>query len=599
MLENPDLIKVLHGGSSDKIWLYRDFKIVLNNIFDTQDIYQAIGGRKLALNHIWEVFCGYQMDSETKTKYQTSNWSQRPLPKDMLAYASADSRYLIYLRYKLLMTALKGPDTVLKQKESYLKDKLTPKSLNKLYGKMQKHDILEKPKNDDFEKWLTKAAKSAEVAPNLDAITRFKKIYTLRDEYCRTHDLNPENLLSHDILFSLSTLSKVEKIPTSQKDKELQKHRENLYSKLSEICSEKLLETDRNNKDVQRVYRNLTSKANQSIEIKEKNKEKLQNKEKRRERVMERFSLKRPIYEGCTMLAPDGEILCKCDKDKINWYLERNLATIVTEDPLTIKLNFEPSGRGITNFNGEKDDDDFYVEHRDNICVSCGSDENLLRFQIVPGKFRIFFPEKFKSHRSHDVLLLCFNCNEFAIQKQAELEDKLSTEYDVPKKILAPDAQNKENVTYYQRIPRGIIRGKNKIPEERLQKMYLDFIHQSQEIIDMGCMKKEHEEQLKSDLETSKAAGHKIDFDILQRSLTYRAKKTTTVATKRQNLFGEQLIKKYGGEAKIPDFIRMWREFFLKILEPKYLPKNWSVDHSMVRVFGSKSAFYTEEKKED
>lgn len=80
-----------------------------------------------------------------------------------------------------------------------------------------------------------------------------------------------------------------------------------------------------------------------------------------------------------------------------------------TRASITIKLNFEPSGRGITAFDGQKDDDEFYVEYRKNICVVCGHDKNYLRYQIIPSMYRMFFPDKYKSHRSHDVLLLCFN----------------------------------------------------------------------------------------------------------------------------------------------------------------------------------------------
>ena len=121
--------------------------------------------------------------------------------------------------------------------------------------------------------------------------------------------------------------------------------------------------------------------------------------------------------------------------------IDRGLATKVSEkviegtnstDPnvkpktsITIKLNFEPSGRGITSFDGQKEDDEFYVEYRQNICVVCGKDKNYLRYQIIPSMYRMFFPNKYKSHRSHDVLLICFDCNETEIQKQAQLKDKL------------------------------------------------------------------------------------------------------------------------------------------------------------------------------
>ena len=39
--------------------------------------------------------------------------------------------------------------------------------------------------------------------------------------------------------------------------------------------------------------------------------------------------------------------------------------------------------------------------------------------QVVPGCYRRHFPVHQKSHRSHDVLLICFDCHEVA-QKAAE-----------------------------------------------------------------------------------------------------------------------------------------------------------------------------------
>jgi hypothetical protein len=56
------------------------------------------------------------------------------------------------------------------------------------------------------------------------------------------------------------------------------------------------------------------------------------------------------------------------------------------------------------------------------------------------------------------------------------------------------------------------------------------------------------------------------------------------------------ILEKFGGEEKIPEFIRMWRELFLDKMKPKFLPKNWSIDHSISRAFGSKSKFYYDEE---
>lgn len=38
VLENPKIVKIIHGGiSSDVVWLQRDFGILITNVFDTQE----------------------------------------------------------------------------------------------------------------------------------------------------------------------------------------------------------------------------------------------------------------------------------------------------------------------------------------------------------------------------------------------------------------------------------------------------------------------------------------------------------------------------------------------------------------------------------
>lgn len=92
------------------------------------------------------------------------------------------------------------------------------------------------------------------------------------------------------------------------------------------------------------------------------------------------------------MVAPDGELLSNCDSKKANWYIERGLAEIIKQQPLTIKLNFEPNGRK-NGENGQKPhhdiyDDAFYVVDRENKCVVCGSKKDYSRYHVIPALYR-------------------------------------------------------------------------------------------------------------------------------------------------------------------------------------------------------------------
>ncbi len=72
------------------------------------------------------------------------------------------------------------------------------------------------------------------------------------------------------------------------------------------------------------------------------------------------------------MVAPDGELLSNCDMKKAMWYIERELADKIKDTPFTIRLRFEPNGRGVAKPVQTIYDDKFYIVDRENKCVVCG-----------------------------------------------------------------------------------------------------------------------------------------------------------------------------------------------------------------------------------
>ena len=113
------------------------------------------------------------------------------------------------------------------------------------------------------------------------------------------------------------------------------------------------------------------------------------------------------------MLDPEGNLLCHTEYKKARWYVQKGLATITHEakDALTIKLNFEPDRKHTV------EDDAFYTNSNRNACVACGNDSEYSRFHIVPSVYRTHLPDTLKSHRSHDVVLLCFDCLNEGLRK--------------------------------------------------------------------------------------------------------------------------------------------------------------------------------------
>jgi ribonuclease D len=88
---------VFHGADYDVRSLYRDFDIRIHNLFDTQVACRFLGYEETGLEAVLRNIFGINVDK----KYQRKDWSRRPLPEEMLAYAASDVRHLAPLAQKL------------------------------------------------------------------------------------------------------------------------------------------------------------------------------------------------------------------------------------------------------------------------------------------------------------------------------------------------------------------------------------------------------------------------------------------------------------------------------------------------------------------
>jgi len=102
LFSNTKIKKIFHGADYDVRSLYRDFKIEINNLFDTQLASMFLGTRETSLNAVVQSRFGVVLDK----KYQKKDWSIRPLPREMTDYAVQDVMYLIPLA-KILEKELK------------------------------------------------------------------------------------------------------------------------------------------------------------------------------------------------------------------------------------------------------------------------------------------------------------------------------------------------------------------------------------------------------------------------------------------------------------------------------------------------------------
>jgi len=93
LFKDPEIRKIFHGADYDVRSLYRDFRIAINNLFDTELASRFLGYSETSLEAVLKNKFGVTLDK----KYQRKDWSKRPLPQEMISYAAKDARYLLPL----------------------------------------------------------------------------------------------------------------------------------------------------------------------------------------------------------------------------------------------------------------------------------------------------------------------------------------------------------------------------------------------------------------------------------------------------------------------------------------------------------------------
>ncbi len=97
IFKRHDICKIFHGADYDVRSLYRDFRITINNLFDTELASRFLGFPETGLEAILKKKFAVSLDK----KFQRKDWSRRPLPPEMIAYAAEDARYLLPLAKSL------------------------------------------------------------------------------------------------------------------------------------------------------------------------------------------------------------------------------------------------------------------------------------------------------------------------------------------------------------------------------------------------------------------------------------------------------------------------------------------------------------------
>jgi ribonuclease D len=94
LLQDPTIETVFHDADYDLRLLNREYGFTARNLFDTRIAAQLLNEPGIGLAALLEKYLGVRLDK----RFQRADWSARPLSPEMLAYAAADTHYLLQLR---------------------------------------------------------------------------------------------------------------------------------------------------------------------------------------------------------------------------------------------------------------------------------------------------------------------------------------------------------------------------------------------------------------------------------------------------------------------------------------------------------------------
>ncbi|MCK5311226.1 MAG: HRDC domain-containing protein [Desulfobacteraceae bacterium] len=116
LMEDKSIEKVFHGSDFDIRSLDREYKIRVNNLFDSEIACKFLGTKARGLAALLKKYFKVNQDK----KFQKKDWSQRPLPEEMISYSIVDVLYLIELA-KILKQKLKDKNRLEWAQEEFLR----------------------------------------------------------------------------------------------------------------------------------------------------------------------------------------------------------------------------------------------------------------------------------------------------------------------------------------------------------------------------------------------------------------------------------------------------------------------------------------------
>ena len=239
--------------------------------------------------------------------------------------------------------------------------------------------------------------------------------------------------------------------------------------------------------------------------------------------------------------------MCYCARRKVDWYLSRNLANIVSENPTVFQLKFQPKGKGYSLYPE-------LITKRFNICVVCGDTDplNLTKHHCVPSRYRKLFPHQYKARASHDIVPLCPDCHEKYERSVATREIEKSICEEIGVETISPEDEEYNRKFRTIALAKNIIKYGESIPTKRLSEL-------EQKIKSVFNIPNITKSELKKLIKETK----------LEPGLYRLSQKSNWDKAVKNHLKTHDAID---------IFIKRWRQHFVDTMKPQFLPDFWSVD---------------------
>jgi hypothetical protein len=253
---------------------------------------------------------------------------------------------------------------------------------------------------------------------------------------------------------------------------------------------------------------------------------------------------KNQIYGNWVVYSHKGEKAFLCLEERAQWYLSRNLAIKISDNPPSIQMLFEMKGEG-------HKDDNYYLSSKQNKCVKCGTEdlEVLTKHHVVPQMYRKFMPLDIKSRSSFDVLPMCFDCHDDYERFADILKLELAEKYNAPMNGIIVEENTETQQHHAVKIAKAICLHGDKMPLERKEQLITEL---------KGYLKK-------SD----------VVFEEIEQLSLMEIDSSKIIKT-----HGEMVIEQI---TDYQAFVEMWRFHFLNHVMPKFMPEHWDPKRSIIR----------------